>query len=99
MSQREETSRLKTELDQAVRKDKSRDALRIVASLERAEPDEPRWPHRRGDLNRKLADTAAAVAAYERATELYVARGMIARAVAMAKTILLLDSTRTSILE
>ncbi len=97
MSERELRD-LRTQLDKAVQKDRTKDALEILTQLETREPSNARWPHRRGDILRRQGSKAEAVNAYERATDLYAEAGFVARAVAMAKTILLLDGARTDIL-
>jgi stearoyl-CoA desaturase (delta-9 desaturase) len=54
---------------------------------------------RRADRLRDLGDTTRAVAAYERGLELHVEAGLIVKAAAIAKAILLLDSSREDVLE
>ena len=76
--------------------DAARDALLELGELE---PDEPRWPHQLGEVHRRKGDTAGAADAFERATDLYAQAGFLARAVAMAKTLLQLDPSRTNVLE
>lgn len=90
---------LRTQLERAVQKDRSKEALELLNQLETREPSNARWPHRRGELLRKTGAKAEAVKAFERATDLYAQAGFVARAVAMAKTILLLDASRTDILD
>lgn len=90
---------LRTQLEKAVQRDRTKEALEILTQLETREPSNARWPHRRGDILRKTGAKADAVKAFERATDLYAQAGFVARAVAMAKTILLLDASRTDILD
>src|SRR5690606_36362154 len=73
--------------------------LTAYEALEHAEPNEPRWPHKRGDLLRRLGRSEEAVAAYELAVMYYAARGFLARSAAVAKIVLTIDPTRTDILE
>lgn len=63
------------------------------------EPDEPRWPHRKGDLLQRLDRPVSAVKAYEQAVDLYVQRGFVARAAAMAKVIVGIAPDRADVLE
>jgi CRP-like cAMP-binding protein len=70
----------------------------VLAALESTEPDEPRWPHRRGDSLRQLGRTEEAIEAWARAVDRYARRGFLARAIAMAKTILSVDERRTDVL-
>jgi len=90
---------LRNRLQTALRKDRLQDALVLYDQLERLEPDEPRWPHRKGDLLRRLDRNPAAVEAYASAVNLYAAQGFIARAVAMAKVVLGIDESRMDVLE
>lgn len=70
----------------------------ILEELETLEPDSPRWPHRRGDLLRKLARTQDAVHCYERAAAIYMQAGFLPRAIAMAKVVVEVDPSRSAIL-
>lgn len=92
------TAKLRDELQHALRKERFQAALDVYDQLSEAEPTEPRWPHRKGDLLRRLAEHASAVRAFEKAVDLYAAQGFVARAAALAKVILLLDPGRTEIL-
>ncbi len=102
--------RLLGRLNEAMHAGRLTDALAIYKLLETADPNEPRWPHRRGDLVQRIQQKepdlltqaklkSDAADAYERAVELYAAQGFIARATAMAKMILGMDPERTYILE
>jgi CRP-like cAMP-binding protein len=95
----EDVRTLKEKLERAVERDRSREALEVLDQLEVAEPDKARWPHRRGDLMRKLGRRADAVQAYERAVSLYAAEGFLARAVALARLVVDLDPSRTDVLD
>lgn len=100
MSQdRKHRAAVRERLQEALRRDKDEEALKLYAELEALEPTEPRWPHRRGDLLRRMGREWQAIDCYERAVHAYVALGFVARAAAMAKVILSIDPSRTSILE
>lgn len=74
-------------------------ALGYYEELGLLEPQEPRWPHRRGDLLKRLGRVDEALCAYETAVNLYAQQGFIARAAAMAKVILDIAPERIEILE
>ena len=63
------------------------------------ERNEPRWPHRKGDLLKRLGRPEEAVEAYERAVDLYAHQGFVARAAAMAKVVLGIAPERVDVLE
>jgi CRP-like cAMP-binding protein len=71
----------------------------ILEELETLEPDNARWPHRRGDLLRKMTRSKDAVHCYERAVAIYVSSGFLPRAIAMAKVLVEVDPSRSAILE
>jgi CRP-like cAMP-binding protein len=73
-------------------------ALRIYDELRVLDPEEPRWPHRHGDLLLRLGRKADAIDAFERAVDLYAARGFLARAISMAKVIVGVDASRDDVL-
>ena len=73
------------------------DQRRCLAHVLR--PDEARWPHRKGDLLRRMGRKDDAVVAYERAVELYANKGFIERAAATAKLMLAIDPSRADALE
>jgi Flp pilus assembly protein TadD len=77
------TTNLREQLQKALRAKRLGEALDIYALIEQRRPDEPRWPHRRGDLLQRMGRAAEAVLAYEHAVELYAAKGFVARAEAM----------------
>ena len=99
MSNFDETRQLKEKLERAIEKDRPKEALEILDKLEFIEADKARWPHRRGDILRKLGQKAAAIEAYERGVSLYAVEGFIARAIALAKLVVDLDPSRTDVLE
>ena len=75
------------------------EALELYLALEQAEPEEARWPHRRGDLLRRRGREADAVDAYTIATHKYADLGFVARAIAMAKVAVGLDPSRADLLD
>ncbi|MGB5701737.1 MAG: hypothetical protein WBM48_02885, partial [Polyangiales bacterium] len=86
-------------MQKSLLKERFSESLDLYAVLERMEADEPRWPHRKGDLLKRLGRDEEAVAAYERAVDLYAARGFVARAAAMAKVVMGIDPDRAGVLE
>ena len=74
-------------------------ALDLYELIENRDPDEPRWSHRKGDLLRRMGRKADAVLAYERAVDLYAAKGFDARAAATAKIMLAIDRSKSDALE
>lgn len=90
---------LRERLDAAVLKGRLPEAAALCAELERLEPREPRWPHRKGDVLRRAARRDDAVAAYERAADLYASQGFVARAVAIARVVMDLDPARIDLLK
>jgi Flp pilus assembly protein TadD len=93
------TTNLRAQLSKAFEANRLHEALDLYELIEKEKPDEPRWPHRRGDLLQRIGRKADAVLAYERAVHLYAARGFVARAGAMANLILAIDPTRGEVLE
>ena len=93
------TMDLRAQLSQALEAGQMEQALDLYELIEKQKPDEPRWSHRKGDLLRRMGRQADAVRAYERAVELYAARGFQARAVATAKLMLAIDPNRGEVLE
>lgn len=91
--------KLRDRLQKSLLKERFSESLDLYAVLERMEADEPRWPHRKGDLLKRLGRDEEAVAAYERAVDLYAARGFVARAAAMAKVVMGIDPDRAGVLE
>ncbi|HET6415662.1 MAG TPA: cyclic nucleotide-binding domain-containing protein, partial [Polyangiales bacterium] len=90
---------LREKLQTALRKERLREALGHYETLELLEPNEPRWPHRKGDLLKRLGRPEPAVISYERAVVLYAQHGFVARAAAMAKVVIGIDPERRDILE
>ena len=93
------TTNLRGQLGKALKAERLNEALDLYELIEKQKPDEPRWAHRRGDLLQRMGRKSDAVLAYERAVDLYAAKGFVARAVAMAKLILAIDSSKGEVLE
>jgi len=93
------TTGKRDQLRDALRTGHHDEALRLYANLQKAEPSEPRWALRKGDLLLRMDRTSEAIEAFERAVELYAAQGFVARAAAMAKVVIHIDSSRTDLLE
>jgi CRP-like cAMP-binding protein len=91
--------KIRKQLETALAKNNEAAAIELLAALEKEEPRVPRWPHKRGDLLRKAGRRPEAIQCYAAAVELYADTGFIARAIAMAKTILNMDPSRIDILE
>jgi len=92
------TNDLRDELNEALQTGRLSDALVIYELIQKRKPDEPRWPHRKGDLLNRMGRDDDAVAAYEEAIDLYAAKGFIRRAIATAKVMLSIDPTRIAVL-
>ena len=99
LGRRSSTTNLPDELAKALSAQRVNQALDLYQLIERRNPKEPRWPHRKGDLLRRMGRTADAVLAYERSVELYAAKGFVARAAAMAKVILAIDPSNDAVFE
>lgn len=90
---------LRKELENALARQKDDDAIEVLGELMSADPKSPRWPHKRGDLYRKKNRKKEAIECYSVAAGLYADQGFLARAVAMAKTVVDLDPTQLEVLE
>lgn len=99
MSEDKIVRKLRKQLENALAKRREDEAADVLGKLMEADPKVPRWPHKRGDLLRKLNQNRLAIECYAAAATLYAEQGFIARAVAMAKTILNLDPRRIDVLE
>lgn len=93
------TRKLRDQLQKSLTKERFPDALVLYESLERMEPREPRWPHRNGDLLKRLGRLEEAVESYIRAVDTYAELGFVARAAAMAKVVVSIDPNREDVLE
>jgi predicted RNA polymerase sigma factor len=85
---------LRAQLSKALQTGRLAQALELYELIENRKRDEPRWPHRKGDLLHRMGRDAEAVLAYERAVHLYAARGFDARAAATEKLMLAIDRLR-----
>ena len=85
---------LRAQLSKALQTGRVSQALELYELIERQRPHEPRWSHRKGDLLQRMGRKADAVLAYERAVELYMAKGFVARAAATAKVMWAIDPGR-----
>lgn len=90
---------VKEELEIALTNGKLPRALELSMELEKREPAESRWPQKTGDILRRLKKDREAAAAFERAARCWAAQGFLARAIAMAKTVIALDPSRASLVE
>lgn len=91
--------KLRKQLDNALAKRKDDEAIEALLGLIEGDPKTPRWPHKLGELYQKAGKRPQAVEQYTAAANLYADQGFIARAIAMAKTILELDPARIDVLE
>jgi predicted RNA polymerase sigma factor len=76
---------LHAQVSDALRLGRVADALALYEQMEKRKPREPRWSHRKGDLLHKMGRDLDALMAYQRAVELYSAKGFEASAAATAK--------------
>jgi CRP-like cAMP-binding protein len=91
--------KLRDKLNEALRKERLAEALLHYQALQVVERNEPRWPHRKGDLLKRLGRPEEAVTAYEHAVDLYAQQGFVARAAAMAKVVLGIAPEHVDVLE
>ncbi|MBX3187683.1 MAG: cyclic nucleotide-binding domain-containing protein [Labilithrix sp.] len=89
---------LREQWDRAVEKDRPADAVKALIELERLEHGEPRWSQRLGEALRRLGKNKEAEEAFVRATERYIAKGFLPRAIAMAKLVISLNPARVDLL-
>ena len=99
MSDDKALRKVRAKLDKALEANRNDEAIKLLVEIAQFEPSNARWPHKRGDLLRKLNRNAEAVECYATAVDIYATTGFIARAIAMAKTVLSLDASRIDILE
>ena len=89
---------LREKLHNALRRERLAQALGCYEALQEVEPGEARWPHRKGDLLKRLGRPNEAVEAYEQAIDLYAQQGFVARAAAMAKVVMAIVPDRADVL-
>jgi CRP-like cAMP-binding protein len=90
--------KLRVQLEAALAKQKDDQAITLLQELLRVDPKATRWPHKLGDLYRKLRRRKEAIDCYALAADLYFDQGFLARAIAMAKTVIDLDPRRVEVL-
>ncbi|MGB3050366.1 MAG: cyclic nucleotide-binding domain-containing protein [Polyangiales bacterium] len=93
-----QSRKLREKLHAALRRERLSEALRQYEALQEVEPQEARWPHRKGDLLKRLGRPNHAVEAYEQAIDLYAQQGFVARAAAMAKVVMGIAPERVDVL-
>ena len=89
-----ESTSIRSQLNKARRDGRAMRALELYERIEKQEPNEPRWSHRKGDLLQRMGRRADAVLAYQRAVELYSEKGFTARAAATERLITAIDESR-----
>jgi cAMP-dependent protein kinase regulator len=90
---RKDPHRLRDDAANAVARGKHAVALELYRELEQLEPSAPGWPKRIGEAHRRLGDSAAAIVAFERAIEKYIADGLLVQAIGVCKMILQIAPT------
>ncbi|HEY3360060.1 MAG TPA: cyclic nucleotide-binding domain-containing protein [Polyangia bacterium] len=90
---------LKDRATEAYEKGKHKKAVELFAELCKAEPAEPGWPHRAGELWRKLGKSAEAVRYLVLAAELYARQGFLLKGVAVCKLVLSLEPAHAATIE
>lgn len=78
---------LHAQVSDALRLGRVAEALQLYELIEKKKPTDPRWSHRKGDLLHRMGRDFDAVVAYQRAVDLYAAKGFEARAAATAKLV------------
>jgi CRP-like cAMP-binding protein/tetratricopeptide (TPR) repeat protein len=66
-------------------------AARVYSELHGEEPNNPRWPQKLGETQRRLGNGPEAVGAFAVAATLYAKQGFLLKAIAICKIILALD--------
>jgi CRP-like cAMP-binding protein len=94
---RKDVSTLRDEAAKAVERGKWRQAVEAYEELEKRQPADAQWPKRLGEVHRRAGDSAAAIAAFERAVDRYVGAGFLVQAIAVCKLILQIDPKREAI--
>lgn len=93
---RQDPQRLRDDAANAVARGKHAVALALYQELEALEPAAPGWPKRIGEAHQRLGDPAAAIAAFQRAVDKYVADGLLVQAIGVCKMILRLAPTHVA---
>lgn len=89
-----EVKRLKDEAGRLAQAGLWRDALEVYLQLCQLEPNSGVWLLRAGEMYRKLGNDARAIAAFDRAVEVYSTHGFRMKAIAVCKLILEMDPGR-----
>jgi len=90
---------LRDKLERELARDGLKKAVPLLLELEQIDAGNARWPHKRGDVLRRLGQRADAIGAYERAAALYAEAGFLPRSIAMAKVVAELSPKRTDVLD
>ena len=80
-----ELESLRKAMNDAIAERRYTDALSHIIGLVAANPSDPRWPHKYGDLLRMLGRNEEAAAAFRRSAARYEASGFTVRAKAMLR--------------
>jgi len=88
--------RLREEAASAIARGKHGVALGLYTELEQLEPAAATWPKRVGETHRRMGNTPAAIEAFERAVDRYVADGLLVQAIAVCKMILQIAPTHVA---
>jgi hypothetical protein len=84
-SPKQQRDELRDALQLAMNERRYGDALNHILGLVALDPNDPRWPHKYGDVLRSLRRNNEAAAAYRRAARRYEAAGFPVRATAMMR--------------
>jgi len=87
--------KLKANVQKALEAGKHKKAAELYLELATAEANEGLWPHRAGEMLRKVGDSVAAVKALREAADRYSRRGFLLKAIAVCKMILDVDPRQT----
>jgi CRP-like cAMP-binding protein len=88
-------ARLRVEANVLLNRGQYKRAYECYQQLQKAEPENPEWASRVGELAVSLGDVEIAVAAYARAAELYGRAGQYVKAIAACRYVLDLDPSHT----
>ncbi len=84
---------MREEAANAIARGKYDTALKLYTELEELEPAAPQWPKRIGETYRRMEDKPAAIDAFSRALDKYIADGLLVQAIGVCKMILQLAPT------